>query len=711
MHALRNIAFGILALITICLGAATVVEHCVGSPEAFQLFYHSPWMICLWTLMSAAALAYLAKSLRKISYSAMAIHLSLAVILAGAAISFFTSLSGKIVLEEGCEATSNFLLSDGTETSLPFTLALDNYSIKYYPGTSTPMDYETRIIVNSRGQNRSFNVSMNKVATVDNYRFFQTALGQGYSVLSVQHDPWGIGVSYAGYCLLILSSILFFFDPKTRFRSLLRSIAMVSLIIAPLSATAAENEPRVLQKPLARDFGSLYAYWGGRVVPMQTVARDFCIKIYGKSSYRGYTAEQVLTGWIFYYDDWKRQPMIKLKGIAAQRATESHGKYASLQDFFRNGKYIFSDSLRQNQADILAADEKFGIIAQLCTGNLLKIIPVEKKGGNTEWYSWAEQLPSGTNVGQRIDYALEMDRMAREIAHGHFRDADSTIIRIKALQTSQAGLANLPSPARISAERFYNRIANPWLKVGIVFTASLLAFVFRRKKAVASVFVAVALATVLLFLILQSIISGHIPMSNGSETMQTLAFLSLAAALTLSRQIPMIQLPATIVATLALVVAALSDSNPTLSPLIPVLASPLLAVHVVLVMISYSLFAIMMLNSGAALLQKDKQKQRKAAAISTSFLYPAIFCLGAGIFIGAVWANQSWGRYWGWDPKETWALITFFVYAFPLHSSSFKAFRSAKVLNIYYCIAFLAVLATYFGVNYLLGGMHSYANT
>ena len=143
----------------------------------------------------------------------------------------------------------------------------------------------------------------------------------------------------------------------------------------------------------------------------------------------------------------------------------------------------------------------------------------------------------------------------------------------------------------------------------------------------------------------------------------------------------------------------------------PVLVSPWLSIHVSLIMMSYALFAFIMLNGILALCHtRQNDRVEQLTILSRLLLYPAVFFLGAGIFLGAVWANVSWGRYWAWDPKEVWALITFLVYGAAFHSQSLQAFRKPLFFHVYMIIAFLTVLMTYFGVNYVLGGMHSYAN-
>jgi ABC-type transport system involved in cytochrome c biogenesis permease subunit len=159
---------------------------------------------------------------------------------------------------------------------------------------------------------------------------------------------------------------------------------------------------------------------------------------------------------------------------------------------------------------------------------------------------------------------------------------------------------------------------------------------------------------------------------------------------------------------LTLLVSMLGQANPAVTPLVPVLASPLLCLHVVIIMLAYTLLAFVMFLGVAGLITGDGEGDLQL--FSRVLLYPALFLLAAGIFVGAIWANVSWGRYWGWDPKEVWALITLLLYSLALHRDSLPAFRRPRFFHAFMVAAFLAVLMTYFGVNFLLGGMHSYAN-
>lgn len=211
---------------------------------------------------------------------------------------------------------------------------------------------------------------------------------------------------------------------------------------------------------------------------------------------------------------------------------------------------------------------------------------------------------------------------------------------------------------------------------------------------------------------LRGYVAGHWPLSNGYETMQFMSWCSLLLTLALWRRFLLLRPFGCLIAGLALMVSVMGESNPQITPLMPVLSSPLLCIHVVLVMVAYALLAFTMLNGLTGLVLYGMHRYRQSELlqlVGRLTLYPAVCCLAAGIFVGAVWANVSWGRYWGWDPKEVWALITLLVYALALHGDSLPRFRRPLFFHGFCVAAFLTVLITYFGVNFLLGGMHSYA--
>ena len=214
-----------------------------------------------------------------------------------------------------------------------------------------------------------------------------------------------------------------------------------------------------------------------------------------------------------------------------------------------------------------------------------------------------------------------------------------------------------------------------------------------------------------LHVLLRWIVTGHAPVSNIPETLLLMSWLSSALSLVASsRRVPVLGLLCPVVASVCMLGSVLSDSIYPLSSLPPILRSPLLSVHVVLVMVSYTLlFCIALLSVRCLLHGCTPTTLTRITALSRLLLYPAVSFLASGIIAGAVWANISWGTYWSWDAKETWALLTLMVYLAPFHIHSLDSDSSPRLYHIYVLVAFLVVLATYFGVSYFLPGIHSYA--
>ena len=654
------------------------------------------------------------------------IHVALILIVAGAFITFFSARRGTIKLEKDAAPTANYVAEDGSTGELPFSVSLKDCDIDYYPGTSTPSDYSSEIEVNDNGARHLGTVAMNQVYTYSHYRFYQTGMGQDYTVLSLNYDPWGIAVSYSGYFLLMASMLAFFFVKRSRFHSLIKGLGVVvALICVSGSATAAssssEDMPEVLQRPLAKSFGEMYVYWNGRVVPLQTMAKEFCLKVYGKPSYRGLTPEQVLTGWLFYYDSWKTEPMIRVKGESVGECIGADGKYATLKDFYdREGlKLARLPEDDRNSKAAMEAMEKIDLISQVCTGSAWKIYPVGK-GEDITWLSWTD-TPAGNLSEEELAMIYgSMDEVSAFIQRGMFRASNESVKEIIRYQEGYRKSGILPSESATKAERIYNAL--PALKYAgiaaiLLGLGAFAVFCIRERRnwsgkrvRTVSVILKIMAGVILLYLlslfILRWVAGGHVPLANGYETMLGIAIAAGVLSLVARGKYWILFPMGMIVSGLACMVSTMGEGNPAIGHLVPVLSSPLLSIHVMLVMVSYALFAIVWLLAITSLFSKN---DKRLTDIATIILYPAEFALGAGIFIGAIWANNSWGRYWGWDPKETWALITFLVYSVPLHGMLAKWLRKPRVLNIYYLLAFLCVLFTYFGVNFLLGGLHSYA--
>ncbi|MFH1000299.1 MAG: cytochrome c biogenesis protein CcsA, partial [Bacteroidota bacterium] len=170
---------------------------------------------------------------------------------------------------------------------------------------------------------------------------------------------------------------------------------------------------------------------------------------------------------------------------------------------------------------------------------------------------------------------------------------------------------------------------------------------------------------------------------------------------------------------LILYVAHLSWMNPEITNLVPVLKSYWLTIHVAVITASYGFLALGaflgILNMILILLQNKKNTSRiqtkikELSRINEASLIAGLYLLTIGTFLGGIWANESWGRYWGWDPKETWAFVTILIYAFVVHMRMIPGLKSLYAFNVSSIFAYFSVLMTYFGVNYYLSGLHSYA--
>lgn len=749
MKLLKRTAFSLLGILLLILTIATILEKIYGTDFVNEYIYSSVPFVILWGVTAITSLLYIIKIKLHRQPVIFLLHLSLLFILAGAFTTWIYGEQGTMRVRQGEQQTS-FTDSKGISHQLPFSITLNQFEIIYYKGTLAPMDFISHISVADKDCHRQIQgkVSMNHIFSYQHYRFYQSGYSEDNegSVFSVSHDPYGIGITYAGYTLLLLSTVFFFFSPQSRFRQLLkspllhRSLTVILLLFAfSLNSNflkANSPSPKVLPREVAEHFGDLYILYNNRICPLQTFARDFTIKLYGSSSYKGLTPEEVLTGWLFYYDSWKNEPIIRIKSNEARKLLEIEGNYARLKDYIstineykleKMMNHIRSGEQVTDKRGIEEADEKFNIINLVCTGAMMKIFPCRNIAGKTlEWYSQSDQLPQDMDNDKWVFIRKSMSYVNEMIVMKKYNDACLLLEKIKKYQQKECdGL--LPADNKFKAEKIYNQFDYSKSVAMACICIGLICFIYychcmasqKRTSRKAIIILNILLWIVFTYLsaaiCLRGYVSNHLPLSNGFETMQFMAWCTLLLTFLLQRKFAMLLPFGFLLCGLTLMVSMLGESNPQITQLMPVLQSPLLSIHVVVIMIAYSLLAFIMLNGVTAVILHQSQKECKEQIerlqiISQIILYPAIFLLAIGIFIGAVWANVSWGRYWGWDPKEVWALITMLVYALALHPRSLPWFHRTMFFHVFCITAFITVLITYFGVNFLLGGMHSYAN-
>ena len=712
-------------------------------------------------MLAATATVYFLRNRTK-SWTGITLHLSFLVILAGAFLTHISAERGIIHLRLG-ETTDRYtVFTNGTNASsesLPFQIRLNKFSIQYHPGTDAVEDYVSQFSITKDGQTVQGQVSMNRIFTCGDMRLYQASYDsdeRGVS-LATNSDPWGIPVTYTGYALLFLSLILMLFDPRGAYRALLRSehlrkgALLTVMAVATFfgsTASAADHTPHALPEKTAEKFGELFILHNNRICPMQTFAIDFTKKLYGARSYKGLTAEQVLTGWIFWGEEWMNEPIIKVKS-GDLKQTLQLPDYVSAGFFFDKdmggytlGPYVkeyYEGNKDKFHTQASALDERIQLVIDLRRGTLLKIFPIKSDNGKTAWYAPTADLPSSLDYKER-SYIQYVFTLLYDYAEANRQDSIChTLDKMQALQIKN-GAASIPSEKQTTAERTYNSIPFATILFVLCLTMGVLSFLYtvtricrqcrlesnhdpratkrRRSDIIVRRFSRTVMAAAFVSLTyceyLRWTISGTIPMANGYETMLFVAWTVMLLSLLLSFRFPIMLTCGFLMSGFFLLVSHISQMDPQITHVMPVLNSPLLSIHVSIIMMGFALLSLTFINAITALtvklINRDATRQMAALqSLSLLFLYPAATTLGIGIFVGAIWANVSWGEYWGWDPKEVWALITFMVYAAALHPKTLPALRRPVAFHVFMLLAFLTILMTYFGVNYVLGGMHSYA--
>ena len=655
---LKKTLFALYVLVIVCMAAATVVEKYSGTDFVRSNVYGAWWFSLLWAVLTAAGIIYFLRHRCK-SWSGIALHLSFVVILAGAFVTHVSSERGTVHLRQGAYISTCVMYdrhNQPHDVQMPFQMRLDRFDVQYHEGTDAAEDYVSQFTIIDHGKQYSGKVSMNRIFRYGAMRFYQSSYDNdmlGASV-SFNSDPIGIPLTYTGYALLFFSLVYMLFDPHGAYRKLLRlshlkkGLMMMALLFALGSGSA---QAHVLPKESADRFGRLMVLHNSRICPLQTLAIDFTKNLYGKASYNGYTPEQVLTGWMFYADDWMQEPMLRLKG-AEMRDRLQLPEYVPVSQFFNSamGGYTLGPYVQEYyggnhdafHSQVAAIDNKIQLIMELCSGSLLKLFPYTNKG-KTTWFAPTDDLPNAMDR-EHQQFVRSICLLLGDCAlASDYTQMDAVVGKMLKYQQKNGG-ASMPSDRRVAAERIYNRIPFATILFMLCLAMGIISFLYAIIRMCRE--------------------------DNGANNVGT-------------------------------------DAD-------PVLNSPLLSVHVSIIMMGFAMLSFTFISGLTAILLRlvsrtAQPKMVQLQQLSLVFLYPALAALGIGIFIGAIWANVSWGEYWGWDPKEVWALITFMIYAIPLHARSVAQLRRPTAFHLFMTLAFLTLVMTYFGVNYFLGGMHSYA--
>jgi len=653
---------------------------------------------------------------------------------------------------------------------LPFYIKLEDFQLERYPGSNSPSSFASEVVVidESKDLRMPYRIFMNNVLNYRGYRFFQSSYDRDEkgTVLSVNHDAAGTIVTYIGYLLLAIGFIATIFLPHSRFRNLARmsskiretrKTTAIGVILLGLSLTfpsfsqaqtkfTGSQIPEISEHH-AEKFGHLVVQdQDGRIKPVNTVASEVLRKLARKTSFEGQTPEQVFLGIMVYPDVWESVPIIRVSHPELADLLGVDGKFATFSqivDVKGGGGYKIGDYVERAYAkkpaeqskfdkEVMKVDERVNIFYMVYSGTFLRAFPLPNDDNN-KWVTAAKSSdfsdPDESLFVKGI-FSMYFNEVAKGVQTGDYTGADQHLEYIHQFQ-EKYGSEVMPSESKIDLEISYNkfdifnRLSKYYGMVGFVLLMLNFINILKPKIRMRPAILGVSVLVVILFLmhtaglIMRWNISGHAPWSNGYESLIYIAWATSLAGLFFVWRSQITLAVTALLASLILFVAHLSWMDPEITTLVPVLKSYWLVIHVAIITSSYgflALGALMGFINLILMIMKTKKNVLRLNLTITEFTYiiemtliVGLFMLTIGTFLGGVWANESWGRYWGWDPKETWALVTVLVYSFIVHMRFIPGFRGNFSLSFAALIGYGSVLMTYFGVNYYLSGLHSYA--
>ena len=658
---------------------------------------------------------------------------------------------------------------------LPFAIRLNEFQLERYPGSMAPSSYASEVTVIKDDKTYDYRIFMNRTLNEGNFLFFQSSYfpDETGTVLSVNNDP-GKWPTYFGYFLLTLGLFLNFFDKKSRFRKLTKfvankNLAMFILTLALLSTQNLKanesnnttspqevdditmrvdylNKFKDESKVTADKFGHLVVQSsGGRMKPLATLNREIVQKLSGKSSFMGMDANQIVLGMITRPDIWKDVKIIKINTPKLKKflGVPESEKYISFSEAFgekndyllakESEKALLTKPIERGtyEKDIIKVDEKLNIIYSVFNGALLNIFPKvydeQSVDDNFKWYSPIEAMQEFSGQNQAAIGSV-VRGLFNSTMDFDWNSANNYIDMI-ALYQDKVGTDIKPTASKVNAEIVFNKLdiffnlTLAYVLLGFIMVVLAFVVIFKPEfKPAKTTKIIFAILTILFAIQTFGMgyrwyLSGHAPWSDIYETLIYISWSAIFAGVIFFRNSLLALGAATIIAGIFMFTAHLTDVDPQITSLVPVLKSYWLTIHVSILTASYGFFGLSAILGFLTLIMFIFRKNRPhlddiikhISAINEISLIIGLACITIGNFLGGVWANESWGRYWGWDPKETWAYVSIVVYALVIHLRFVKSLNTPYVLATASLLAFSSIMMTYLGVNFYLSGMHSYA--
>lgn len=754
-------AIVLLFIYGLVLAIATFIERYQGSEVAKAIVYHSPLFFLLLILLIANWIMVAGKThaLKAKKWGMLVTHCAFIIILTGALVSHLYGKEGILHLREG-ETSNQFIVNHAGETTyhtLPFSVELLDFKLTRYPGSSSPSAYESDLLIHLDEEVFPEQVYMNNVLDVKGYRLFQASYDrdeQG-TVLSVNYDEAGRSITYTGYTLLFMGLILCFTGKHSRFMRLNRKLKelrspllLLPFLFASIPVHAGLSSEQAVKSVLnktidtkhAARFGALpLQSERGRMMPVNTFSSEILRKLHRSDKYKTLNSDQFLISVLAMPQLWAKVPFIVVPGKELENLYQLPSGLCAYTDVFDNkGNYKLQEKLNEAyekspaartrfDKDLILFDERINTFHQLLNHQLVNLFPKEDDPQHT-WYAPGDDLSmfSGKDslfVSRILSWYTE--EVQHSLQSHDWTQPDKIISMVSTYQQAKNKVAGV-TPEKMEAEISYNRLnIFKWCQKGYsLLGGCLLITVFvsllQRSRWTSHIAKMSCIAISLIFLFhtygmgLRWYIAGYAPWSNSYETMVYVSWATVFAGALFARRSLLTFALAVLFGGIILFVSGLNWMDPQINPLVPVLKSPWLMFHVAVIVGAYGFFGISCLLGLTNLVMMSLNKPalilriKELSIINEMSLWIGLALMTIGTFLGAIWANESWGRYWGWDPKETWALITMVVYTIVTHLHLMAVKHEQWLFNIASVIAFYSVLMTFFGVNYFLSGMHSY---
>ncbi len=593
------------------------------------------------------------------------------------------------------------------------------------------------------------------------------------TVLSVNHDFWGTNITYIGYYLLYFGLMAILFSKSSRFGDLKRKLeaikkkksAFMTILLLMFSVVGfSQNHANHSEVPTLKQIDSIINKYkvtpkhaaqfgrlviqdeGGRMKPINTFSSELLRKVSKSDTYKDMNSDQVFMSMTQFPTVWFEVPIIYLKkgndSIRKIIGIKSEDQYATFRNFFdENGNYKLSPFLdnaykaanpNKFEKDFIEADKKVNLLNSALSGKILRVFPVPNDSNN----KWVSFLEINHKTGTALDtiknvLPVYFDALLKATEKNDYTMANTFLVGLENYQRKM-GAAVRPSDNKIDSEILYNKydvfqkLPYLYLTMAILMLIFIVIQIFKDRKwlrvtiNIFHIIIGILFAIQTLALIARWYISGHAPWSDAYESIIYIAWATMFFGLAFDRKSKLTVASAAFVTAMILAQAYANWIDPAIGNLQPVLNSYWLMIHVAVIVGSYGPFSLGMILGLVSLIliaftnSKNKAKMelniKEITYINEMALTIGLVMLTIGNFLGGQWANESWGRYWGWDPKETWALISIMVYAFVIHARFVPMLRGLWIFNLMSMFAFVSILFTYYGVNFHLVGLHSYAS-